>query len=504
MKLARELSKRQTGARFICSTSRPPACTSTMCASCWKCCTGSPIWATRSSSSSTIWTCSATPTGFSIWGRRAASDGGRVVAEGRPAKIAATPASYTGQFLARYYKSSNGQLEAANAEELFGHEAESASQLGESELGVSRLGGSELGANQLGAPSIPQHLAEWVGNHEPEPEKTAKKPAKSASNKRTAAKKTAAKKTAKKKSAPRRKKNGAAMSQIDDFENAPRDSEDSADESAVLKEHDFSRAENSPEKTETSPAEEILENECSLCQGTTLVVPQRGAVMKPGHWPLSGIFPEPSIISTASLEPPIFTYAAPVPPPSAHPPPRPSCAACGVSAGWLYLHDGVVGSGFIRLHFAASPRSIRSKPMSTTCWAARRFSIWPPSSSASSSFRSSGGRASLLAFNGAGERPWHWSWLLALIAVGCFGLAMLDEVLLPGPDHAPIEDLFRTPSAAWTMFFFGVTLAPFFEEIVLPRLPAALAGHGVGLDLSSASRINCPVRWTKTAIRNGR
>jgi excinuclease ABC subunit A len=139
-------------------------------------------------------------------GPEGGEDGGRVVGEGRPAKIAATPASYTGQFLARYYKSSNGQLEAANAEELFGHEAESASQLGESELGVSRLGGSELGANQLGAPSIPQHLAEWVGNHEPEPEKTAKKPAKSASNKRTAAKKTAAKKTAKKKSAPRRKK----------------------------------------------------------------------------------------------------------------------------------------------------------------------------------------------------------------------------------------------------------------------------------------------------------
>jgi excinuclease ABC subunit A len=38
-------------------------------------------------------------------------DGGRIVGEGRPAKIAATPASYTGQFLARYYKSSNGRLE---------------------------------------------------------------------------------------------------------------------------------------------------------------------------------------------------------------------------------------------------------------------------------------------------------------------------------------------------------------------------------------------------------
>jgi hypothetical protein len=34
-----------------------------------------------------------------------------VVGEGRPAKIAATPGSYTGQFLTRYYKSSDGGLE---------------------------------------------------------------------------------------------------------------------------------------------------------------------------------------------------------------------------------------------------------------------------------------------------------------------------------------------------------------------------------------------------------
>jgi excinuclease ABC subunit A len=36
--------------------------------------------------------------------------GGRVVGQGRPAKIAATPGSYTGQFLTRYYASANGRL----------------------------------------------------------------------------------------------------------------------------------------------------------------------------------------------------------------------------------------------------------------------------------------------------------------------------------------------------------------------------------------------------------
>ena len=47
-------------------------------------------------------------------GPEGGEDGGRVVGEGRPAKIAATPGSYTGHFLKRYYKLSNGRLAAAN------------------------------------------------------------------------------------------------------------------------------------------------------------------------------------------------------------------------------------------------------------------------------------------------------------------------------------------------------------------------------------------------------
>jgi len=143
-------------------------------------------------------------------GPEGGEDGGRVVGEGRPAKIAATPASYTGQFLARYYKSSHGRLEAAHAEEFFEHESESASEIvSESE--------NHLREHPLGTPSIPRSSAEWVGNHEPEPEKTALKPAKKAPRKAAAVKKaaktavkktakTAVKKAAKKKSAPRRKK----------------------------------------------------------------------------------------------------------------------------------------------------------------------------------------------------------------------------------------------------------------------------------------------------------
>ncbi len=46
-------------------------------------------------------------------GPEGGEDGGRMVAEGRPAKIAATAGSYTGHFLKRYYASANGRLEEA-------------------------------------------------------------------------------------------------------------------------------------------------------------------------------------------------------------------------------------------------------------------------------------------------------------------------------------------------------------------------------------------------------
>jgi membrane protease YdiL (CAAX protease family) len=80
----------------------------------------------------------------------------------------------------------------------------------------------------------------------------------------------------------------------------------------------------------------------------------------------------------------------------------------------------------------------------------------------------------------------HWrgatalrlGWRLPVISLGCFTLAMLNQALFPGPKHAPIVDIIRSPGAAWMMFGFGVTLAPFFEEIVfrgflLPALATA-------------------------------
>ena len=72
----------------------------------------------------------------------------------------------------------------------------------------------------------------------------------------------------------------------------------------------------------------------------------------------------------------------------------------------------------------------------------------------------------------------HCRGRLISAAVICFVLALINGYLLPGPSDTPIDRIFRLPGAAWMLFAFGVTLAPFFEEIafrgfVLPALSTA-------------------------------
>lgn len=69
-------------------------------------------------------------------------------------------------------------------------------------------------------------------------------------------------------------------------------------------------------------------------------------------------------------------------------------------------------------------------------------------------------------------------WRLLSAVIFCLSLAIVDSVALPGPDNAPIDSIFRRPDAAWLMFVFGITLAPFFEELffrgfLLPALCSA-------------------------------
>ncbi len=72
----------------------------------------------------------------------------------------------------------------------------------------------------------------------------------------------------------------------------------------------------------------------------------------------------------------------------------------------------------------------------------------------------------------------RWGWLVA-IAVACNLLAIASDSLLPFPKHAAIDKMFATPRDAWMLFVFGVTVAPFFEEMIfrgflLPATASAL------------------------------
>jgi membrane protease YdiL (CAAX protease family) len=55
---------------------------------------------------------------------------------------------------------------------------------------------------------------------------------------------------------------------------------------------------------------------------------------------------------------------------------------------------------------------------------------------------------------------------LVSAAFVCFVFAWLNGYFLPGPTNTPIEKIFRAPGAAWMLFAFGVTFAPFFEEML--------------------------------------
>ena len=77
-----------------------------------------------------------------------------------------------------------------------------------------------------------------------------------------------------------------------------------------------------------------------------------------------------------------------------------------------------------------------------------------------------------------GATALHLRGRLVGAAMLCFVLAMVNGVMMPGPSNAPIDEIFRLPGAAWLLFGFGVTLAPFFEEIgfrgfLLPALCTA-------------------------------
>jgi excinuclease ABC subunit A len=83
-------------------------------------------------------------------GPEGGEDGGRIVGQGRPQKIASTPGSYTGQFLTRYYASANGKL--------------SSIELDEKSTGPNLSSEVDSGIN-LGAPGLASET--WDGSSSP-------------------------------------------------------------------------------------------------------------------------------------------------------------------------------------------------------------------------------------------------------------------------------------------------------------------------------------------------
>jgi len=92
---------------------------------------------------------------------------------------------------------------------------------------------------------------------------------------------------------------------------------------------------------------------------------------------------------------------------------------------------------------------------------------------------------------------------LFVIAAICCGFALVNGFLLPGPTDAPIDKLFRAPGAAWFLFAFGVTFAPFFEEMVFRGFLLRLfAQPATGSAKRSGMCRGAP--WMKLASPGGR
>jgi len=92
-------------------------------------------------------------------GPEGGEDGGRIVGQGRPARIAATPESYTGQFLQRFYSSANGQLKVLEAEDEAAPESSAALDASNQYRAASKASASPSGRNAKTAPAAAKNAA---------------------------------------------------------------------------------------------------------------------------------------------------------------------------------------------------------------------------------------------------------------------------------------------------------------------------------------------------------
>jgi uncharacterized protein len=60
----------------------------------------------------------------------------------------------------------------------------------------------------------------------------------------------------------------------------------------------------------------------------------------------------------------------------------------------------------------------------------------------------------------------RFKWRLIGLGLGCAGVALILQSIMHLPRESPIQKMLNTPTAAWLMFAFGVTVAPFCEEVI--------------------------------------
>ena len=81
-------------------------------------------------------------------------------------------------------------------------------------------------------------------------------------------------------------------------------------------------------------------------------------------------------------------------------------------------------------------------------------------------FRMVWGKKYLDGLHWHGSTAWRLRFRLLGTAVLCNLLAVAGNWILPFPEHAPIDKLFSTSRDAWMLACFGITIAPFFEEMI--------------------------------------
>lgn len=81
-------------------------------------------------------------------------------------------------------------------------------------------------------------------------------------------------------------------------------------------------------------------------------------------------------------------------------------------------------------------------------------------------FRAVWGRGFFDGIHWHGATAFRFRYRLVWTAVGCNVIAFVGNALLPFPQHAPIDKLFGSATDAWMLMAFGVTVAPFFEEMI--------------------------------------